>query len=247
MDIIDLKLEKDTNKERIIKIAENIDKLLTTIVKVDCPFIENNLAPKLRQNPSDLKLAKKILQLQLTSKCTDSPLFMETSKIVNEKEPTYALSKVIAAKSAAEGDNATAIKYYNQAIELADDNQKKAEIYLDMARLAASEGQKSTARANARKAISFDASLSDAYNLIGNLYMNSYEECKGGESKVKDRAIFIAAYEMFKKAGNNQQMENAKGQFPSIGEIFEEGMQEGQSVTIGCWVQENVALQRRPS
>lgn len=247
MDIIDLKREKGQNLDRLEKIAENIDKLLTATITVDCAFVENNLGPKLKANPTDLKLAKKILQLQLTGKCTDSPLFMQSSKIVNEKEPTYALTKVIAAKLAGEGKTQEAMKYYAQAVDLADDNQKKAEIHLDMAKINAADGQKVAARGNARKALSFDPSLSDAYTLIGNLYMTSGEECRGGESKVKDRAIYIAAYEMYKKAGNTSGMENARSQFPSIGEIFEEGMQEGQSVTVGCWIQESVTLQRRPS
>ena len=247
MDIIDLKRATGKNLDRIDKIAENIDKLLTATITVDCAFVESNLGPKLAENPNDLKLAKKMLQLQLTGKCTDSPLFMTTSKIVNEKEPTYALSKVIAAKSAAEGKMSEAMKYYEQAVELADDNQKKADIHLDMAKLDASQGQKVSARANARRALSFDPTLSDAYNLIGNLYFGSYDDCRGGESKVKDRAVYIAAYEMYKKAGNSAGMENAKGQFPSIGEIFEEGMKEGDVLSVGCWVQESVTLQRRPA
>ena len=247
MDVIDLKKAKGTNIDRLEKYAENIDKLLTATVTVDCAFVENNLGPKLKANPSDLQMAKKVFQLLLTGKCSDSPLFIESAKIVNEHEPSYGVAKIIAVKSAAEGNNEVAFQYYDQAIELADDQQKKAEIYLDMAKINATQGQKSTARANARKALSFDPSMSDAYNLIGNLYFGSFEECRGGESKVKDRAVYIAAYEMYKKAGNTQAMENARGQFPSIGEIFEEGMQEGQSVTVGCWIQENVSLQRRPS
>lgn len=247
MAIIDLKKATGKNLDRIEKISENIDKLLTATVTVDCEFVENNLGPKLKADPTDLKLAKKILQLQLTGKCTDSPLFMTSSKIVNEKEPTYSLTKVIAQKLAAEGKNEEAFKYYNQAVELADDNQKKAEIYYDMAKINAADGQKVSARANARKALSMDPSFSDAYTLIGNLYLGSYDDCRGGESKVKDRAVFIAAYEMYKKAGNSQGMEKAKEQFPSIGEIFEEGMKEGDVLSVGCWVQESVTLQRRPA
>jgi tetratricopeptide (TPR) repeat protein len=247
MAIIDMKKATGKNLDRIEKISENIDKLLTATVTVDCEFVENNLGPKLKADPTDLKLAKKILQLQLTGKCTDSPLFMTSSKIVNEKEPTYSLTKVIAQKLAAEGKNEEAFKYYNQAVELADDNQKKAEIYYDMAKINAADGQKVSARANARKALSMDPSFSDAYTLIGNLYLGSYDDCRGGESKVKDRAVFIAAYEMYKKAGNSQGMEKAKEQFPSIGEIFEEGMKEGDVLSVGCWVQESVTLQRRPA
>ena len=62
---------------------------------------------------------------------------------------------------------------------------------------------------------------------------------------MKDRAVFIAAYDMYRKAGNAKGMEDAKSQFPSIGEIFEEGMQEGDKITLSCWVKESVVLQKR--
>ena len=43
----------------------------------------------------------------------------------------------------------------------------------------------------------------------------------------------------------SNQMKAAKEQFPSIEEIFNEGMEEGKSITVGCWINESVTLQRR--
>jgi hypothetical protein len=76
--------------------------------------------------------------------------------------------------------------------------------------------------------------------------MNSYQECKVGESKVKDRAIFIAAHKMYNRAGDSKNMANAKSQFPSMEEMFGENMSVGDNVTVGCWINETVALERRP-
>ena len=60
-----------------------------------------------------------------------------------------------------------------------------------------------------------------------------------------DRGVFLAAYKMYEKAGNNAQMKASKEQFPSIEEIFNEGMEEGESITVGCWINESVTLKRR--
>ena len=77
--------------------------------------------------------------------------------------------------------------------------------------------------------------------------MNSYDDCKEGVSRVKDRGVFLAAYEMYQKAGDSQRMASAKAQFPSIEEIFNENMKEGESLTVGCWINETVKLERRPA
>lgn len=244
-DVIDGKIKTGRNVPRLEKIQANVDKLLTATVTVDCQFVEDKLAPKMREN-KDPKMAKKVFQLMLSAKCSDSPTFVEAAEIVYETEPAFGLAKVIALKHASGGDMNKAIEYYTQALDLTDDNLKKSEIYLSMAQMYASNGNKSAARTNARKALANDPSVSKAYTLIGNLYMQSYNDCKAGVSKVDDRLVFIAAYNQYKKAGDQSAMNSAKEQFPSIEEIFELGLTEGQSMTVGCWINETVILERRP-
>jgi len=244
-EIIENKIANGGRAESLEKQGDYVDKLLTATVTVDCGFIEEKLGPKFRET-KDLNLAKKIFGLMLQQKCTDSPLAMETAIAVNEVEPNYGIAKFIASKAAADGDLEKAKEYYEKAIELTDENDKKSEIYLNLARTQ-SQGSKSTARASARKALAFDPSNKDAYSFIGDLYMNSFNDCKGGESKVKDRAVFIAAYEMYRKAGDSERMNNAKAQFPSIEEIFNEGKEEGQTITVDCWINESVQIERRPA
>ena len=247
-DIIDYKIGLGKNVERLETYRDNIDKLLTATVTVDCAFVEANLAPKVEANPSDLKMAKKVFQLLLTGRCSDSPYFITTAQIINEAEPNYGMAIVIAKKLSAEKKYSEAEVYYNQALELTDDNTKKGGVQLDMAKMHVARGNKSQARSNALRAIQFDPSISrEAYTLVGHLYMGSYDSCRKGISKVEDRGVFLAAYEMYRKAGNGEGMSNAKGQFPSIEEIFELGLSEGETFKVGCWVNEVVTIQRRPS
>jgi len=245
--VIEHKKESGKNLERLETYQDNIDKLLTATVDVDCEFVESNLAPKMDANPDDVKMAKKIFQLLLTGKCSDSPYFLKSAKLVHEMEPSYGLAIVVAKKELANKNLETALKYYNQALELTDDNTKKGEIYLDLANSYAARDNKVQARSYSLKAVDTDPTLKQAYTLVGNLYMQSYEECKQGKNKVKDRAVFLAAYEMFKKAGNAEGMSAAREQFPSIEDIFELDMEEGQTIKVDCWINEMVTIQRRPS
>ena len=243
---IDKKRETSKNPDRLDRIADNIDKLLTSTVDLDCNFVEEKLGPKLEQT-GELKLAKKIFQLMLTGKCTDRPLAYDAAKIVNEKEPSFGIAKFLGIRAAQEGNMVEAEQFYNQAIELTDENTKKAEIFLNLARLDASKGRKVSARSNARKALAFDPTLNDAYSLIGDLYYGSFEDCKEGEKKTHDYAIFIAAYKMYQKAGDSAGMAKAKELFPSIEDIFNDGYEEGEAYQVGCWINESVVLERRPS
>src|SRR5699024_5850868 len=159
--------------------------------------------------------AKKIITLSLTGKCTDNPLFMQAAKVVHEKEPNYSIAVVIAKKAKIDEDYEVAAQYFEEALTLTDQNTEKADIYLELADLAARKGQKAKARDYALKAVATDASKREAYTFIGDLYFKSYEQCKGGENIVKDRAVFLAAYEMYKRGGASSRMANAKEQFPS--------------------------------
>ncbi|MEM9337559.1 MAG: hypothetical protein AAGA66_02445 [Bacteroidota bacterium] len=234
-------------KAKYDKLMGQVDRLLTaTKVEISCEFIETKLGPKLGEG-SDLNLAKKIFHLMLQGKCLDSPLALKAAGIVQASEPTYGIAKFMAQKNSIEGKDEEAIKLFEQAAELTEENTEKAEVYVSIARIQSGNGQKSSARNSARRALSFDPAQKDAYKLIGNLYMTSAKDCNKGVSRVEDRAIYIAAYEQYRKAGDAAGMANAKAQFPSIEEIFNEGKEEGESLTIGCWINTTVKLEKRPA
>lgn len=236
----------DEKKERYDKFQDQVDKLLTATVEVDCEFVETILGPKLEAT-GDLKWAKKIFKLLLTNKCTDSPLAVQSATIINENEPDYGVCIFIAKKATSNDDYEQAFEYFNKAIDLTDDNIKKADVHIDIAKIYNVQERKIEARSSARKALAFDPSKKEANRLIGTLYMKSFDDCKGGQSKVQDRAVYIAAYNEFKRAGEPKLMEAAQGQFPSIEEIFNENYEEGQSLTVGCWINTDVTIERRPA
>ncbi len=245
-EIIEQKLKSEKDQEKVIKQKEMVDKLLTGMVKVDCEFIENKLGPKLLENPADVGLAKKIMGLSLAGNCSQLPIFLEAAKIVQEESPDFGIAKVIGIRSAANGDFETAVNYFNQAVDLAPDNAKKADVYYEMAIQYSKKGQKASARRYAQQALNADPSMSKAYTLIGNLYMGSFDDCKQLKSKVADRAIYLAAYDAYQKAGNAKGMKAAKAQFPSISEIFDLNLNEGDPVEVGCWINVTTTLRRRP-
>lgn len=243
--ISNFKIGKGTNKERLILIQDKVNELLVGTIDVDCGFIENTLGPKLSAEPDNLKLAKNILRLSFAGKCMTLDVALDAAKIVQKNEPEYGLAKLIAQLSAAKEDFDGSIVYFEESVELTDDNTKKGDSFVEIAKINVIKGKKVSARENCRKAISVDPTRKDAYKIIGDLYFNSFNECKKGENPVHDRAIYIAAYEMYRKAQDGGSMGRAKQQFPSMEEIFTWNMQVGESFKIGCWINETITIQKR--
>ena len=260
----------DKNQVRYKKYQDNLDKLLTATITVDCNFVENTLGPKLIEltsQPNDeiaqtdyetltpvdisysqeiVNLAKKIFQLSITGKCTSSEIALEAAKIMFTNEKDFAVAKFISSRELSTKNYESALEYCDAAIESAgDNNNQKSEMFLRKAQIYQVIGNKLKSRDNARKSISLNSSNSDAYKIIGNLYMSSYEDCREGKSRVQDRLLFIAAYNIFKSGGLSNQANRAREQFPSMEEIFNENLEVGESMNKGCWINETVTLNKR--
>jgi len=236
---------KGASTERITKQKNAIDKMLTEIVHIDCSFVEETMGPKFKATPDDIKLVKRMFSFMLTGKCTDSPLFLDVEKQLQKLEPTYGIAKDIGKRCFAKGGYSCAAEYFNIALKSTEDGVQKAEIYILKGKMDSKRNNKPAARQNYRKALAEDPANKESWLLIGDLYYHSYEQCKKMEDKVQDRLVFIAAYDMYKKAGNTKKMHSAKMQFPSKEEIFTDNYASGQTMTVGCWINLKVTLQSR--
>ena len=251
-EVLESKINTEKNPDnikKIEKISGTVDDILTSIVKVTCDFIEKNFGEKLKNDPNNVQIAKKLFKILVAGKCNESPLYLTSLKVIHKTQPSVDFALIIAKELATENKITEALEYYNSALSLANeknDKKKASDIYLDLAKVYKKKEDKIVARDYARKSISADPSNeNEAYTFIGNLYLTSYNECKEGKSKVRDRAVFIAAYEMYKKAGNKEEMEKTKKQFPSVEEIFNEGLKENDIISIGCWIDTQIPLQVR--
>ncbi|WP_017732802.1 tetratricopeptide repeat protein [Nafulsella turpanensis] len=239
--------EKTSQDSETVKaLRDQLDNILAATISASCEDIEKNLGSMLKERPEDIKLAKVIIKLSFASQCTDSPLFTQAVRLVQEKEPSVGLAKLLATKAAEAGEFDVAIQSYENAISLTEDPLEKAQLYVGLAEIYSRQGNRSAARQQAMKALEFDPSLNSVYTFIGNLYFNSYEQCRKGQSQVEDRLVFIAAYDMYQKAGNTEMMAKAREQFPTVTMLFEDNLQAGEQMTLGCWINRTVTLQAAP-
>jgi tetratricopeptide (TPR) repeat protein len=236
---------KPQDVEKIKTSKGQVDEMLIGLVKVDCDFVKKNLEPKFKQNPGDLALAKKIFGFMLQGKCTDDPVWLEAGEAIHKQEKDFGLAKNLALKYLSIDNTQKAEALLKEAQELAKTPADKSEVLIGLGSIAAKNGNKSAAREYYRQAAAADPSNKDAFERIGDLYYGSFSECAKKKSMAEDRLVYIAAYDMFARAGNGQKMAMAKSQFPSVTEIFELSWKEGESKPTGCWIGENVILKTR--
>jgi tetratricopeptide (TPR) repeat protein len=223
-----------------------LETLLVKMKLIDCDFIENTLGPKLAADPTNEELAEQIFTYSLQYKCISTKAFLAALEFKDSKAPTFKTSQVRGMLYMSAGDFEKAEPVFEKAMTLASTNKEKGETQMELAKIYARAGKKSAARTAAREAAGLDSELSSsAYGLIGDLYMSAYNDCRGGESRAKDYAVFIAAYNAYQRAGDSKGMGSARARFPSKEELFTEGYALGSSLSTGCWVGETVSLSTR--
>lgn len=230
--------------DKLLKYKDDVDAILITLVKVDCNFVRKNLAPKFKANPTDIVLAKKIFAFMLKDKCTDDPIWLEAGEVIHKEVQDYGIAKNLGVRYTTLDNFEKADFYLAEALTLAKTNQEKGDVLLLQGTIAAKRS-KSEARKLFRQALELDASNKDAYEKIGDLYYNSFNDCSKRENQADDRAVYLIAYDYFSRAGATQKMGAAKAQFPSKEEIFLVNYQQGQSISVGCWIGESTTVRTR--
>jgi len=224
----------------------NLEQLLVAMELIDCDFIENTLGAKLAADPTNEVLADQIFKYSVQYKCYSSQAFLTALEMKHAKEPSFSTSQVIGMRYLQDDNLPKAEEIWDQALTLAENDNQKADAQMELSKIYAKQGKKSAARSAAKEAANLDSSrTSDVYSMIAAMYMNSFNDCKGGVSVIKDRSVFIAAYNAYQRAGDSEGMGKARSQFPSKEEVFTEGMQVGETLSTGCWIGESVTLATR--
>ena len=236
------------DKKRFDDYTSHIDNNLLKILGNPLPCAAvNELSAGLSQ-PDSLNVAKKIMTFSLSGSCDKTEDYMNSLKIISRNEPTPGILKILSQYSAAEKDFETALSFNIQAFNLETDLKKKADLSMDIAMLHYANMDKPSAREYAFKAIELDEDQSAmAYSFIGNLYMASFDECAGRYDIVQDKAVYLAAYDMFKKANDTKGMEAAAQQFPTREEAFNLDLLDGEPLEVGCWIKTKTILKTRVS
>lgn len=233
---------KDANAQKQCEEADkNLDAYFMQYVQLNCEQIESIFGSKFRTQPTK-EVALQARDLLRTTKCYTSPLFLDVSTFLYKEEKNFANAYLIATLYEAKNNVNKAMEYLREAVQLANDNDERTKAYKELVVLTYRADMRPMCRTYALKLAEVSAQeAAFAYTVIGDLYLKSGSECSNGENPVEKKAFAIAAYNMYKKAGNTNKMNEARRYFPTKEEVFIEGM-AGKNVTVNCWINETVTV-----
>lgn len=243
----------DNKREKLVEVAKKVEDIFVSGGFADCETVIKLYTPKFAANPTDIELAKKILSLLDAGKsdeCKLSDLYMSVATLLfnNEKSASFAHSIAQAYLKRKEAGNSE--QYYNEAIKLESDLQKKADMYYELGLLHYGlTNDYVKARAAARNAIACNPNHGKAYMLVGRIYASGARGC--GETAFDKKVVYCLIVDQFVKARNadpsvaseaNEMIGRYASNFPKREEAFWINVNEGDVVTIGCWINETTTV-----
>jgi len=145
-----------------------------------------------------------------------------------------------------------AIEFFNKAVDMAETNEEKAEYVLSIAKTYLYKNSYAQARTYALKAIDMRSGWGVPYILIGDCYAQSYSLCDDGE--LGKYGVYWAAVDKYQKAKTidgavaeiaNKKIAAMSARFPETKDVFFYSKKNGDSYTVGCWINESTTIRTK--
>ncbi|MGM0612460.1 MAG: tetratricopeptide repeat protein [Bacteroidota bacterium] len=233
------------------KLQPRIERLFNPFA--DCDDLISIFKDQYDESPEDPDLLKRIISILDDQGCTDSDLYFNATKSLHELEPSAESAFLMGKMSINREIYDEATKYLKEAANKFEDSTKINKAYYILANINKKQGNRTTARDNARKALEYDPDDGRCYILIGDLYADSDDACKT-DSKVESKSIYWAAVDKYKKAKSvdpdvadkaEKKIATYRQYFPSQEELFFEDYNPGNSFTVGCWIDETTTIRKK--
>jgi tetratricopeptide (TPR) repeat protein len=249
-EILNARIQAGNNADRAETALQNIEVIFASCGAADCETLVEIFTPKFEQITEDLEFLKKLTGLLAGQDCEDTELFANASENLYKIEPSslaaYNLGRLFYKKE----DYDKAVDYYREAINGDADAEQRAKYHYELGLILYSKYEDFTsARSQAWKAIEARPGWGDPYILIGNLYASSSKIC--GENDFEKTTVFWAAVDKFQQAKSvdpevtdeaNELIAKYSAYFPNVEDTFFYGFENGQSYTVGCWINEKTTV-----
>lgn len=241
-EVIDVMIAKKPTDSRLKSLKDVLNENFVEQGPGKCETLIDYFAKEHETKKDDVGFLKMLTSLLRERECTNSELFFTAAKDLHAKEPSAESAINIAQLARDKGEYAEAISYYNMALELETEEDKKADYYFGIAIANQKLKSYSASRDAALKAAALRPGFGEPYILIGQLYADSKDVC----SKISlPSAIYWVAVDMFIKSKTvdptladqvNKLISSYSKYYPNKEQAFFLGITEGKSYKIECWI-----------
>lgn len=246
-DIIDYNIANNEKySEEFKKVQDNVE--LTFQPFASCKDLISIYKNKFYNDPENIDLIKKITKILEKNDCVENDLFFDAAEMLHKLEPTPESAYMMGRMAAKKGLDEKAVRYLTEAVESLE-GEKQADSYLLLASVLYKQEDFPFARSCAINAAKIRPDDGRPYMIIGDLYAASAKRC--GDNDLTNRAPYWAAVDKYIKAKSvdesiadeaKQKIRIYSKQFPIKETIFFYNLNEGDSYTVECWINENTTV-----
>ena len=229
-------------------VKENITGVFINSGTADCETLQSIYAPQIEENKSNREVLNKVIEIMRIVKCTDQDAYLQASYYVHQIQPTAESAAGCAYMAYKNGDFNQAMVFFDEAIELETNMEKKAEKAYAAAVVLFSNRQLANSRSYARKSISYNPNYGAPYILIANLYATSPN---WSDDNTLNKCTYFLILDKLQQAKSvdpsvaedaNKLIRTYSQHTPDMSELFMMGYKKGDSVTIGGWIGESTTI-----
>ncbi len=237
---------------------QRVESYLAAIEQIIEPFAECDkiipiFQPKFESTPEDVDLLRKITTTLEKKGCTDSEIFFKATESLHKLEPSARSGIMMAKMLFTKKEYTESARYFEEAISQLDNDFAKAENYYLMANSLMQANQFSAARTAFIEAGKLDPELEGKSTLaIAQMYLSSAASCASHDGNIRGAAW--AAYDKAARAKSldptiadqaDRVMSSCRGQWPTQTNAFFYSITNGQSFSVGCWINETTTVRLR--
>ena len=241
--------EPDANKKKALQqVKDNLVAMFINSGTADCESLQSIYGPKVEANQTDSAYLKKAIAVMKMMKCTESEAYFQASYYMYKINPTADAATGCGYMAYKKGDFDTAIKYFDEALSLESDSEKKAQLCYIVAASLFNSKKLSQARSYLQKAIGFKENFGDAYILLAQLYASSPNW--NDESALNKCTYFVVIDKLQRAKAVDPSVADKANEListyarytPKAEDLFMLGIKAGDRVTIGGWIGESTTV-----
>lgn len=236
-------------KKSYAGIKENLVALFINSGAADCASLEKVYAPKVEENKDNLDYLKKVTSImKMVKGGRDSETYQKASFYSYKLEPTADAAVGCGLLAYKKNDFTGAVKFFDEAIQLEQDDATKADIAYKAAAVLSAGKKYSKSKVYCLKAVKFNKNFGAPYILLAKLYASSP---KWSKEPVLNSCTYFAVVDKLYRAKSvdpsvaeeAQKLINTYSQyFPTTEKLFFLGLKKGDTVQIGGWINESTTI-----
>jgi len=234
--------ENKKKEEEWLNVKGNIDNTFEPFAQ--CSDLVRVYQQKFDVEPNNIELLKKITAILDKKKCVNDPLYFEASVNLHRLEPSPESAYLIGKMMLIQKRFKDAVPYMEEATKM-EDRDKVDDAYIFLAEIYRATGNYSRARTNALEALKVNPTDGAPLIIIGDMYASSAKDC--GSDDLTRKVAYWAAVDKYAKAKSvdpslteqmNKRIKTYQAYFPPTEILFFHNLKEGDTYTVGCWINE---------